>query len=414
MKTKYFVILCDGMSDLPCKELGNKTPMTVAKKPNMNALASTSILGLSKTVPDDFPPGSDVANLSVLGYNPSEFYTGRSPFEAASIGVEMEDDDVAIRVNLVKLSVLSDGKDFREAKMVSYCADDIKTKPAGEIIKLVNEKLGNDEFKFYKGTDYRHCLIWKGGKTELNLTPPHDITGKRIAEHVKPNDNNRKLLDIMEKSYTILRGQKANCVWFWGEGKKAKLPPFKAKTGKEACMISAVDLLRGMGQIAGMQVIKVDGTTGYIDTNFVGEAEAALNFIKSGGDLAYIHIEAPDECAHRGEIANKVKSIELIDKLVLGTILKAYQNGELTINGGVNEKGEQLPDEEVRIKILITPDHATPLSLKTHTSEPVPFLIYDSGFQRKSNVKIFDENTAKATKILLEEGHQLMERFLAD
>jgi 2,3-bisphosphoglycerate-independent phosphoglycerate mutase len=262
--------------------------------------------------------------------------------------------------------------------------------------------------KFYPGAEYRHCLIWKGGNVDLGITPPHDITGKRIGEYIKINDNNRKLVDIMERSYTLLRGSQANCVWLWGEGRKANLPLFKAKTGLNACMISAVDLLRGIGKIAGMDVKYVEGTTGYIDTNFAGEAQAAVDFLKGDGDLAYIHIEAPDECGHRGEVANKVKAIERIDKLVVATILKAFKNGEFATK---NEKGEL---EEARLKILITPDHATPLNLRTHTSEPVPFLIYDSGFDRGSPVRIFDEKSAKSTGIYIEEGHTLMDRFVGD
>jgi 2,3-bisphosphoglycerate-independent phosphoglycerate mutase len=414
MKTKYFVILCDGMSDHPCKELGGKTPMTVAKKPIMNAMTAVSLVGLVRTVPEGFSPGSDVANLSVLGYNPAEFYTGRSPFEAASLGIEMEDNDVAIRANLVKLSVLSDGRDFRRARMVSYCGDDIKTKDAAEIIRLINKKLGNDEFRFYAGAEYRHCLIWKNGKVDLDMTPPHDISGKKIGDHIRINDDNRPLIRLMEKSYTILRGNQANCVWFWGEGKKAKLPLFKAKTGLSACMVSAVDLLRGIAKTAGMEVKYVEGTTGYIDTNFAGEAQAAIDFIKDGGDLAYIHIEAPDECGHRGETENKITAIERIDKFVLGAIHKAHQLGEFdtktqvqTPDGKVEEK-----IEPVRIKILICPDHATPLALKTHTSDPVPFMIYDSGVDRKSQLRMFDEISAKSTDIYIDEGHTLMERLL--
>jgi 2,3-bisphosphoglycerate-independent phosphoglycerate mutase len=416
MKTKYVVILCDGMSDEPCKELAGKTPMFVAKKPNMNALAQNSAVGLCRTVPDSLPPGSDVANLSVLGYDPAEYYTGRSPFEAASMGVEMDDDDVAVRANLVKLSVLSDGKDFRESKMLSYCGDEIQTRSAAQIIKLLNKELQTHELKFYAGTEYRHCLIWKGGNVDLDMTPPHDITGKKISEYVKINDENRVLIELMEKSYTLLRGSQANCVWLWGEGRKAKLPLFKAKTGLNACMVSPVDLLRGIGKVAGMEVIHVEGTTGYIDTNFAGEAQAAIDFLNRGGDLAYIHVEAPDECGHRGEVLNKVKAIEKIDKHILGTILKAHGNGELdviTIPEDDGKKGKKKEIREpVRLKILIMPDHSTPLNLRTHTSEPVPFLIYDSGLERRSGVRIFDEASARGTKIFIEEGHELMERFV--
>jgi 2,3-bisphosphoglycerate-independent phosphoglycerate mutase len=379
--------------------------MTVANKPNMDALAAVSEVGLARTVPDNLPPGSDVANLSVLGYDPQLYYTGRSPFEAASMGIEMGADDVAIRCNLVRLS---DEECFRDAEMLCYCGNDIKTEQADEIIKLVNSELSSKSMKFYTGIDYRHCLIWKdaeglcGSKLDLNLTPPHDIIGKKIADYVKPNENSRVILDMMEKSYSFLKGKQANCIWLWGEGKKAALPPFKQTFGLSASVISAVDLLKGIGKIAEMDVLHVEGATGYIDTNFVGKAQAAINSLKGGKDetdgvdLAYIHIEAPDECGHRGEVANKVKSIELIDELVLGTILKAHKNGELGDEG---------------IRVLISPDHPTPLCLKTHTREPVPFLIYDSA-EVKSGVKIFDEDSAANTGVYVEKGHELMRRFI--
>ncbi|MCL1788782.1 MAG: cofactor-independent phosphoglycerate mutase [Oscillospiraceae bacterium] len=385
---KYIIILCDGMSDLPCDDLGGKTPMSVANKPNMDTLAKVSEVGLVRTVPDSLPPGSDVANLSVLGYDPEKYYTGRSPFEAASMGIEMNPDDVAIRCNLV---TLSDEKDFRDATMVSYCADDIHTEQAAEIIAEIDRELGSDSMKFYPGISYRHCLIWKNGKTDLNLVPPHDIIGKKIADYIQPDENSREILKLMEKSYALLRGKQANCIWLWGEGKKAALPAFRDEFGLNATMISAVDLLKGIGKIAEMETLEVEGVTGYIDTNFSGKAKAAVDSLKSGQDLVYIHVEAPDECGHRGETANKIKSIELIDELILGTILKEF-------------KGEPL-------KILITPDHPTPLSLMTHTREPVPFLIYDSS-ETKSGVACFDEKSAESTGYLIEKGHELMRKFI--
>ena len=386
---KYAVILCDGMSDLPCDELGGKTPMQVANKPNMDTLARQAEVGLVRTVPDTLPPGSDVANLSVLGYDPMKYYTGRSPFEAVSMGIDLEPDDVAIRCNLVRLS---DEKCFRDAKMLSYCADDIHTPEAADIIARVNKELGSEVMRFYPGISYRHCLIWKNGNLDLGLTPPHDIAGEKIADYVKANERTGKILEMMEKSYEILRGGQANCIWLWGEGKKAGLVPFKQEYGLNASMISAVDLLKGIGIIAEMELLHVDGATGYIDTNFAGKEEAAINSLKNGKDLAYIHIEAPDECGHRGEFANKVKSIELIDEIVLRSILKAF-------------KGE-------RVKILIAPDHPTPLCLKTHTRDPVPFLIWDSGVSDKdSGVSVFDEYSAASTGVYIEKGHELMRRF---
>jgi 2,3-bisphosphoglycerate-independent phosphoglycerate mutase len=401
---KYLVVLCDGMSDLPCDGLGGKTPMSAANKPTMDALAAVSEIGLAKTVPDSLLPGSDVANLSVLGYNPTEYYTGRSPLEAASIGIDMKPTDVAFRCNLV---TLSNEKNFRDCKMLSYCANDISTKKAREIIKLIDGKLGGGRVKFYPGTSYRNCLVWENGTTDIGeLTPPHDITGEKIADYLNVNENGAELLALMEKSYALLKGNKgsANCVWLWGGGRKARLPSFKGKYGLNAVMVSAVDLLKGIAITAGMDVIRVENATGYIDTNFKGKAKAAVNALKSpdlggmGADLAYIHIEAPDECGHRGEVLNKVKSIEMIDKLVLAPILKAFEDGSLGTR---------------RLKILIAPDHPTPLSLKTHTREPVPFMIYDSANPKEKGAAIFSEDSAK-NGIYIENGYELMGRFISD
>ena len=385
---KYLVLLCDGMSDYPLDALGGKTPMQTAHKPNMDKLARVSRLGLVKTVDDGMSPGSDVANLSILGYDPNVYYSGRSPLEAGSMGIEMEPDDVAVRCNLV---TLSDEAEFSGATMLSYCADDIRTDEAAGIITLVNEKLGNERFIFHAGINYRHCLIWKNGKLNLNLTPPHDITGMRIGDHLNYNEHNNELLELMSESYNLLRGKQANSIWFWGEGKKRELSAFYEKTGKRAAMISAVDLLKGIGKFTGMDVINVPGATGYLDTNFAGKRDAAVNALKSGTDLVYLHIEAPDECGHRGEIEGKVKAIELIDALVLGPFLEAFE-------------GEA-------IRILICPDHATPLSLRTHTNDAVPYLIYDSAELQKG-AEIFTEETAKEAGNYIADGYTLMEKFL--
>ncbi|MDR0222959.1 MAG: cofactor-independent phosphoglycerate mutase [Oscillospiraceae bacterium] len=394
---KYVVLLCDGMSDLPCPELGGKTPMTAAKKPNMDKLSAVSEIGLAKTVPDGLPPGSDVANLSVLGYNPAEYYTGRSPLEAASIGVDMKPTDVALRCNLV---ALSGGGDFRDCEMSSYCANDIKTDEAREIIRFIDEKLGSERFRFYPGVSYRHCLIWDKGTLDIGvLTPPHDVTGQKIADRLNVNGNGRELVSLMERSYELLKGKgrSANSIWLWGEGRRAKLPSFKGKYGLNAVMVSAVDLLKGIAVTAGMEVIPIEGATGYIDTNFAGKAKAAVDALKNGADLAYIHMEAPDECGHRGETSNKTRSIELIDELVLAPILRAFGDG-----GGLSAE---------RLKILVTPDHPTPLSLKTHTRAPVPFMIYDSE-NAAGGAKVFGEDGAAKTGVYIENGHELMGRFI--
>lgn len=398
---KYVVLLCDGMADLPREDLTGKTPMGTANKPNMDKLAKVSEVGLVKTVIDSLKPGSDVANLSVLGYDPSVYYSGRSPLEAGSIGIDMKPTDVSFRCNLV---TLSDEAEYSEKTMVDYCSDDISSEEAAELIAFIQEKMGTDEFRFYSGVSYRHCLIWNNGTLDVGtLTPPHDITGRKITEYLGVNKNGEKLLDMMKRSYDLLKDhpvnkkrterglRPANSIWLWGEGVRKELTPFEEKYGLKGAMISAVDLLKGIGKFTGMEVIKVEGATGYIDTNFSGKAEAAIDALKRGNDFVYIHVEAPDECGHRFEIQNKVKSIELIDQLILGPILKAFD-------------GED-------IKILICPDHPTPLALKTHTNAPVPYLIYDSRKSEKG-VEKFCEEEAEKTGRFVKVGHTLMEHFL--
>lgn len=398
---KYIVLLCDGMADLPREDLPGKTPMGTASKPNMDKLAKISEIGMVKTVADSLKPGSDVANLSVLGYDPAVYYSGRSPLEAGSIGIDMKPTDVSFRCNLV---TLSDEEDYAQKTMTDYCAGDISTAEAKELIKFIREKLGNEEFSFYSGVSYRHCLIWDKGTLDIgSLTPPHDITGRKITDYLGVNENGKKLLDMMKKSYVLLKDhpvnkkreekglRPANSIWLWGEGVRKELTSFEKKYGLKGAMISAVDLLKGIGKFTGMKVIDVEGATGYIDTNFGGKAKAAIDSLKSGSDFVYIHVEAPDECGHRFETENKVKSIELIDELILGPILKEFEGEE--------------------IRVLICPDHPTPLALKTHTNAPVPYLIYDSGRAEKG-VDNFCEESAEKTGNYVGVGHTLMERFL--
>lgn len=398
---KYVVLLCDGMADLPREDLGGTTPMGKADKPAMDKLAAISEVGTVKTVVDKLKPGSDVANLSVLGYDPEIYYSGRSPLEAGSIGIDMKPTDVSFRCNLV---TVSDEEDYAQKTLVDYCADDISTAEAAELIKFIDEKIGNDTFKFYSGISYRHCLIWDKGTLDIGtLTPPHDITGRKVTNYLGVNDNGKVLLDMMKKSYDLLKDhpvnlkrierglRPANSIWLWGEGVRKELMPFEQKYGLKGAMISAVDLLKGIGKFTGMEVIEVEGATGYIDTNFTGKMQAAVDTLKKGNDFVYIHVEAPDECGHRFEVANKVKSIEMIDRLILAPILKAFE-------------GEDL-------RILICPDHPTPLELKTHTNKPVPFLIYDSRKTQKG-VEKFDEAHAEATGNFISVGHTLINRFL--
>ena len=367
---KYVVVLCDGMADYPVPALGGKTPMMVAKKPHIDALAAKAEVGLVRTVAPGLKPGSDVANMSVLGFDPHRFYTGRSPLEAASIGIDMKDSDVSLRTNLVTLS--DKGEPFADKVIEDYCADDISTEEARQLIEAVQAAFGGGKYDFYTGVSYRHCLIWHGGTTELgNMTPPHDITGKVIGPHLSTAETARPLLEMMEKSFDLLKDhpvnkarvaadrRPANCIWLWGEGKRPALRPFEALYGIKGGMVSAVDLLKGIANCAGMEVAEVPGATGYIDTDFEGKAKAALDLL-TRNDLVYVHFEAPDECGHRNEPENKVKAIEMIDSRVLPIL----------------EKGlEQYED----YKILLLPDHPTPIVTRTHASDPVPYLLYHGG-----------------------------------
>ncbi len=400
---KYLVLLCDGMADYPVEELGGRTPMECAEKPVMDKLAKKSKVGLVKTVADGLKPGSDVANLSVLGYDPTMCYTGRSPLEAGSIGIDMKDTDISFRCNLV---TVSDEEKYEDKTLVDYCADDISTAEAKELIEFLAKEFDNDEFRLYSGVSYRHCLIWNNGTLDLgNLTPPHDITGRKVTEYVPTHENAQKLYDMMKKSYNLLKDhpvnkareerglRPANSMWFWGEGKRAALEPFKEKFGVKGSMISAVDLLKGIGKFSGMNVVSVEGATGYIDTNFEGKANAAIEEFRNGSELVYVHVEAPDECGHRNEVQNKVKSIGLIDKLILTPVLSYLENS-----------GEDF-------KILICPDHPTPLCLKTHTNDAVPFMIYHKNGET-DGVDTFNEKTAGGTGVFVEKGPTLMQSFI--
>lgn len=399
---KYVVVLCDGMADYPVPALGGKTPMMVAKKPHIDALAAKAEVGLVRTVAPGLKPGSDVANMSVLGFDPHRFYTGRSPLEAASIGIDMKDSDVSLRTNLVTLS--DKGEPFADKVIEDYCADDISTGEAHQLIEAVQAAFGGGEYDFYTGVSYRHCLIWHGGTTELgNMTPPHDITGKVIGPHLSTAETARPLLEMMEKSFDLLKDypvnkarvaagrRPANCIWLWGEGKRPALQPFEALYGIKGGMVSAVDLLKGIANCAGMEVAEVPGATGYIDTDFEGKAKAALDLL-TRNDLVYVHFEAPDECGHRNEPENKVKAIEMIDSRVLPIL----------------EEGlEQYED----YKILLLPDHPTPIVTRTHASDPVPYLLYQKSAP-KTGVDTINEETAKATGIYMENGPAMMPHFL--
>ena len=397
---KYIVMLGDGMADYPVEALGGKTPLEVAKKPNIDRLARGGRLGMVKTVPDGLKPGSDVANLSAMGYNPLKCYTGRSPLEAVSIGIQMDDTDVAFRCNLV---TLSDDAEYAEKTMVDYSSGEITTAEAAELIRAVDEAFRTDEILFYPGISYRHCMIWHQGPVGLNLTPPHDISDRKITEYLPQNP---VILDLMKRSYEILKDHPinqdrmarglnpANSIWLWGEGTRPGVTGFEAAYGVKASVISAVDLIKGIGLCAGMKVIEVEGATGNIDTNFKGKGEAALKTLLDGQDLVYIHVEAPDECGHHGDLEGKIQAIERIDQDIVGPLLK-----------GLEEAGEDY-------SILVMPDHPTPISIKTHISDPIPYLLYCSTDVTDSGIDTYTEKTGKSTGVYVEPGYLLMQQLL--
>lgn len=400
---KYAVILCDGMADYPVPQFDGKTPMMMAHKPNIDRLAQKGEVGLVRTVAEGLKPGSDVANLSVMGYDPKKYYTGRSPLEAVSMDVPMNETDIAFRCNLV---TLSDEDNYADKTMVDYCAGDISSEEAAEIIKTVQEHFGNELFAFYSGVSYRHCMIWHDGKLELgNMTPPHDISGRVIGEHLSTHPDAERLIKMMEESYSLLKehpvnkkriaeGKRpANSIWLWGQGTRPMLPDFEKEFGVKGSVISAVDLLKGIGKCAGIATPDVEGATGYIDTNFEGKAEAAVKELQNGCDFVYIHIEAPDECGHRNEPENKVRAIELIDEKVLPIVLNEL---------------EKYDD----YKVMVLPDHPTPIVTKTHASDPVPYLIYHKNGEVDSGVDSINEETAKSTGIFEDNGPNIMRRFL--
>ena len=401
---KYVVILGDGMADYPNQALGGKTPLELAKKPNIDALAKNGAVGLCKTVPDGMKPGSDVANLSVLGYDVKSCYTGRSPLEAASIGIELKDTDVTARANLV---TLSNEPNFKDKTMVDYSAGEISTPEAKELIEYLAKHLNTEKFKFYAGISYRHCLVVDNGVIAGDLTPPHDITGKPIKEHLPTSEVGKEYLSLMEKSVELLKDHPVNLarikagknpassLWFWGEGTKPSLENYNGKYGVDGAIISAVDLLKGIGKLSGLQVIEVDGATGNYDTNFSGKAKACIDALNNGKNYVYIHMEAPDECGHHGDAEHKIYSIEQIDEQVVKPIVNYLENC-----------GDDY-------KILVCPDHPTPLCLKTHVSDPVPFIIYTKGDKKGNGATAYTEKQAQSTGLTFNDGVSLVKEFFA-
>ncbi|MBI4686949.1 MAG: cofactor-independent phosphoglycerate mutase [Nitrospirae bacterium] len=399
---KYIIIVGDGMSDRPIKELGGKTCLQAAKTPNMDSIASHGEIGMLRTIPEGFPPGSDVANLSILGYNPKKYYSGRAPIEAAYRRIELGPKDVAYRCNLVSLGNLNSKE---KTIMDDYSGGHISTNEAKALIKELDRRLGSDEIKFYPGVSYRHLMIWRGGKHRITCTPHHDITGREIGRYLPSGNGSDTLKKLMEASRDILLShpinknrikegcKPANSIWLWGQGRRPSMPDFMGKYGLRGALISAVDLTKGLGVIAGFDIINVKGATGYIDTNYVGKANAALRALKKV-DIIYLHVEAPDEAGHNGDLRAKIQAIEDFDLKVVGTVLKGIKRFR-------------------DYRILLLPDHATPVSVKTHTSEPVPFAIYDSRIKRENKGAAFDEYIAKKKgKLIFEEGYKLMGHFI--
>lgn len=399
---KYVVMIGDGMADRPLKELDGKTPLQKAFTPNMDRLANEGIIGKARTIPAGFYPGSDVANLSILGYNPLRFYTGRAPLEAASIGVKLNKSDISFRCNLVTLKF---DKQRKKAIMEDYSSGHITTEEARVLISEINNKLGTKDIHFYPGVSYRHLMVWSGGPADVKCTPPHDILGKDIADYLPVGNGEDLLRKMMFGSAAILerhpvnkeRVQKdmkpANSIWLWGQGKKPALPFFREKYSINGALVSAVDLTRGIGINIGFEIPNVPGITGYLDTNYLGKAEESLKALEKV-DFVYIHVEAPDEAGHSGNYKDKIKAIEDFDALVVGTVLKGLEKFK-------------------EYRVLIMPDHATPIEVRTHTDEPIPFVIFDSRLKKKHNNASFDESLTNEDNIMnFEQGYKLMDYFI--
>ena len=400
---KYIVILGDGMADYPVDYFDGKTILEVAQKPTIDYMCSHGELGMCKTVQDGMKPGSDVANLSVMGYDTSKCYTGRSPLEAASIGVKMLDNDVTFRTNLV---TLSDEENYEDKTMLDYSAGEITTEEAAELIKAIANELDTDVIKYYPGISYRHLCVWNGGSTDVELTPPHDISDRKITDYLPKGEGAEKLLEMMKKSEEILKNHPvnkariekglnpANSIWVWGEGTKPSVDNFYEKYGVKGSVISAVDLIKGIAKCAGMESIDVEGATGNCETNWEGKAQAALDALLNGSDFVYLHMEAPDEMGHQGKPDKKKEAVETIDEVVV-KFLK-----------------DELEKRGIDYKMLIMPDHPTPISLKTHVSDPVPYVIYDSTKTDGGSGLCYTEKNGESTGIFIEKGYTLMDKFL--
>lgn len=395
---KYIVLLGDGMSDEPVAELGGKTPLQAAQTPNMDRLAKIGRVGLAATVPEGFHPGSDVANLSVFGYNPADCYSGRSPLEAASMGVDLGPNDVAFRLNFVWLEA-----HYGKLYMGDFSAGHITTEEASVLIETLQQELGDDEFTFYPGVSYRHLLVWKNGHDQFHFTPPHDISTLSVEDYLPQGEGADVLMNLTNSAQMVLahhpinhqrteRGElPANSIWLWGHGRRPQMETYQQRFNLSGSVISAVDLIKGIGVNAGLDIIEVPGATGYIDTNYRGKAEYAVAAL-ADKDFVYVHVEAPDEAAHGGLLKEKIKAIEDFDREVVGTII------------------ENLP-KIGDCRILITPDHPTPVEKRTHTSDPVPYILFDSQEEQDSKATGYSEEESKRCGETVP-GHQLLPMLL--
>ncbi len=400
---KYVVLLGDGMADEPLAELNGQTPLEAADTPNMDRLAREGALGMVQTIPVGYPPGSDVANLSVFGYDPRICYSGRSPLEAASMGVELGADDVAFRLNLVTL-----GDRNGEIYMDDFSAGHIGSEQAGQLVNALQQELGDENFSFYPGVSYRHLMVWHGGRDQLTFTPPHDITGQAVAAFLPNGDGAEILQDLAARANALLEihpvnrariadGNKpANAIWLWGHGRPPQMETLRQKFGISGAVISAVDLIKGIGVYAGLDVIEVPGATGYLDTDYRAKARYALESLKNR-DYVYVHVEAPDEASHSGDLPEKIRAIESFDRLVVGTLLD-----------GLPALGE--------FRLMVLPDHPTPVKKMTHTGAAVPFILYNSRGLDKPNAfagSAYHEKAAVDTGFFIEHGHELMNHLMA-
>jgi 2,3-bisphosphoglycerate-independent phosphoglycerate mutase len=397
---KYLILQGDGMADHPVESLGGKTPLQVAATPHMDWLACHGIFGLAHTIPDGLPPGSDVGNMSILGYDPTLYHTGRAPLEAASMGIALAPQDVAFRCNLVTLE-----GDGREAVMKDFTAGHITSGEAAEIIRELNSELGGDGIEFYPGVSYRHLMVWRGGEERMATTPPHDITDREIDSYLPQGVGAERLLSLMQRSRALLarhpvnrrraeKGERrATSIWLWGQGRAPRLPSLQERFQISGGVISAVDIIHGLGVYAGLERIEVPGITGFIDTNYKGKGEYGLRALEEK-DLVFIHVEAPDEAGHMGDASMKVKAIEEFDEKVVGTLL-----------GGMGRWKEW--------RVLLLPDHPTPIALKTHVAEPVPFVLFSSSESRPRNQGIgFNESDARKTGVVVRQAFQLIEALI--